>query len=207
MTIRESRPTTGVARLVAFTDGVVAIAITLIVLPLVDAARDGISGTEFVQKNYLGLIAAAVSFRVIAGFWKDHHRLYDHVTASTRSLVNLNLIWLAAIVFLPLPTVLIVASPGRDPVAAALYILTLLVASVSVRLQETLLVRAGLFEAGAQPSRRTLRADWVLPVIELVALIVTLLIPATGLYPLFLLVLAWPINLLLRRGSRERRML
>src|SRR3954454_6078556 len=117
-------PEHGAGRLVAFTDGVVAIAITLIVLPLVDSARSIGSqpATEFLQQNAFNLFAAALRFVVIASFWKDHHRLYRSVTGSTAALVNANLVWLAAIVFLPLPTVLIVESPGHDAVAAGLYI-------------------------------------------------------------------------------------
>lgn len=90
----------GSDRLVNFSDAVVAIAITLIVLPPVDSARD--LGTEsvgvFLRQNSDNLWAAALSFVVIGGFWKDHHRLFEQVTGYTRVVINVNLLWLAGIV-------------------------------------------------------------------------------------------------------------
>lgn len=192
----------GVGRLVGFTDAVVAIAITLIVLPLVDAARSigNRPASDFLAENGFNLLAAALSFVVIATFWKDHHRLYRRVTGSTKALINTNLLWLAGIVFLPLPTVLIVNSPGHDPVAAGLYIGTILVTEVAVRLQEVVIVRAGLAPGEALPSR-TLWTDWIVVALTLVALVITLTVPATGLYPLLLALLTRPLRWLLQRTS------
>ncbi|WP_291054047.1 TMEM175 family protein [Herbiconiux sp.] len=195
-------PESGVRRLVAFTDAVVAIAITLIVLPLVDTAQEGASSaTDFLTANALGLGAAALSFVVIAAFWKDHHRLYQGVTRSTRALVNANLLWVAGIVFLPLPTVLVVSSPGHDSLAAGLYIGAVLVTQIAVRLQELILARRGLLPPGREPVRGYLWADWITAGLTALALAVTLSVPPAGLYPLLLMLLSWPINWLVRRGG------
>ena len=198
----------GVGRLVGFTDGVVAIAITLIVLPLVDSARS--IGTqpalEFLHQNTFNLFAAALSFVVIASFWKDHHRLYRVVTGSTAALINANLVWLAAIVFLPLPTVLIVESPGHDPVAAGLYVGTIIAAQLAIRMQELIVVRSDLLPTEARPSARSLWADWIVVVLTVVALIVTVAVPQTGLYPLLLVLLGYPLNwLVLHAAPSETR--
>lgn len=192
----------GVGRLVGFTDGVVAIAITLIVLPLVDSARSigSTPAIAFLEANLFNLFAAALSFVVIASFWKDHHNLYRRVTGSNAALVNANLLWLAAIVFLPLPTVLIVESPGHDAVSAGLYIGTILVAQIAIRVQELIIVRAGLLPEDAVPPRRALRADWIVVALTFIALVVAVVAPVTGLYPLLLVLLAVPINRVLRRG-------
>lgn len=197
-------------RLIGFTDAVVAIAITLIVLPLVDSARSSTSGTalDFLIDNALNLFAAALSFVVIASFWRDHHRLYRYVTGSNALLVNANLLWLAGIVFLPLPTILIVDSPGHDPVAAGLYIGTILLTEIAVRLQEIVIVRCELLPPERQPDRRSVRADWITVGLTFAALLVTLFIPQTGLYPLLIVLLARPINWLVRRrtpAEDERR--
>lgn len=58
-------------RLVAFSDAVVAIAITLIVLPLVDHAIDAENATEFFAGNVVGLITALLSFVIVGVFWQD----------------------------------------------------------------------------------------------------------------------------------------
>jgi uncharacterized membrane protein len=197
-------PDASVERLVGFTNGVVAIAITLIALPLVDTARSVGSrpALDFLAANLLSLSAAALSFVVIAAFWKDHHRLYRTVTGSTTALINANLVWLASIVFLPVPTVLIVNSPGHDPVAAGVYIATVLVAEVSIRVQKVILTRRGLLGAGTEASSRFVWADWILVLLTLVALIVAVLLPVTSLYPLVLIVLARPIKWLALGDSR-----
>src|SRR4051794_5021732 len=98
----------GVDRLVFFSDAVVAIAITLIVLPLVDVAREPGAGTaaEFFGENGPGLLAAAVSFIGIGSFWREHHRMFNKAIGFNRTLVTVNLLWLAGIAFLPLATVL-----------------------------------------------------------------------------------------------------
>ncbi|WP_394771618.1 TMEM175 family protein [Lacisediminihabitans sp.] len=192
-----------IERLVGFTNGVVAIAITLIALPLVDIARSVESrpAADFLSANVLNLAAAALSFVVIAAFWKDHHRLYRSVTGSTTALINANLVWLATIVFLPVPTVLIVDSPGHDPVAAGVYVATVLVAETSIRVQKVILERKGLLGPGIAASTVFVWADWILVLLTLVALIVTVLFPVTSLYPLVLIVLARPIKWLALRGA------
>jgi len=193
----------GVRRLVGFTDGVVAIAITLIVLPLVDAARD--LGTkpaiDFLSDNGFNLLAAGLSFVVIALFWMDHHRLYRRVSGATAPLIRANLVWLAAIVFLPLPTVLIVDSPGHDPIAEGLYIGTVLVAQVAIRAQELIIVRERLVPGAAEVPAGVLWRDWIVVGLVAAALVVTLSVPAAGLYPLLFAVLARPLGYLARRGQ------
>ncbi len=96
----------GLERLVAFSDAVVAIAITLVVLPLVDTARDGASDSVlgFLRENAAPLGAAALSFVVIASLWQAHHSVWGRFTTATRGMMRVNFAWLAAIVFLPLPT-------------------------------------------------------------------------------------------------------
>jgi uncharacterized membrane protein len=186
--------------LIGFSDGVVAIAITVIILPLVDSARSFGSGPtlEFLQANLFNLEAAGLSFVVIASFWIDHHRLYKRVTGSTRTLVYANLLWLAAIVFLPLPTVLIVDSPGHDPVASALYIGTIVVADVAARLQELTIDRHHLDPE--KPAHTPLRwTAWTSTLLTVLALIIAVSIPTIGLYSLVLILLTTPINRL-RRG-------
>lgn len=191
-------PTTdrGLDRLVNFSDAVVAIAITLIILPLVDTAQEygGEPITEFLGANATGLAAAALSFVVIASFWRDHHRLFERTTGYSRALVSLNFVWLAGIVFLPLPTVLIVDASGEDRGAAMLYIGTMLVSMVAVRLQQLVIDRDGLLseQAASQPRSRLLM--WAPTALMLLAFVLAALVPGLGTKALLLLLLSLPLS-------------
>jgi uncharacterized membrane protein len=75
--------TRGLDRLVFFTDAVTAIAITLLVLPLVDsvteAAHAGLSAEQFIGNNVAAIAGFALSFLVIARLWIAHHSTFEHV--------------------------------------------------------------------------------------------------------------------------------
>jgi uncharacterized membrane protein len=190
----------GTERIIGLTDGVAAIAITLVALPLVDVAADvaheGLAGW-FAREGY-ALIAAAVSFASIAGYWRDHHALYRRVTGTTRLSVRLNFTWLAAIVFLPVATVLLVRAPKRDLSALALYIVLLCVTIALLNLQELELLRAGAIDPERRPSPRELASRWVPIGVRLLALAGALLIPALGLWSLLLVVIGPPVQWLVR---------
>lgn len=204
---RRLGPTTerGLDRVVNFSDAVVAIAITLIILPLVDLAQDDDDGSvaAFIGDNWTGLAAAALSFVVIANFWRDHHRLFERTAGYSRRLVTVNFVWLAGIVFLPLPTVLLFDGTGDDRGAPTLYIATMLVSMVAVRLQQVIVEREGLLsaEAAAAP-----RPPWALvwsPVgLMLLAGVLAATVPGLGAQALYLLLLSIPIGWI---GGRWRR--
>jgi TMEM175 potassium channel family protein len=89
-------------RIVAFSDGVFAIAITLLVLNL--TIEKGLSGsglTEELLNNWDNLVAYAISFAVIGRFWLVHHRFFGEVRAFDGRLLALNLVYLAWIVLIP----------------------------------------------------------------------------------------------------------
>ncbi|MEF2978976.1 TMEM175 family protein [Subtercola sp. YIM 133946] len=190
-------------RLVTFTDAVVAIAITLIVLPLVESAREHATepAIAYLRSDALNILAAALSFLVIATFWKQHHRLYKHVDMPTHGLVNANLLWVAGIIFLPVPSVLNLGNPDADALGSAIYIVTIIVTQVGVRIQELLLVRANCFEPGYAPVARYLWAHWITVALTVVALVLTIVFPNLGPLSLAVLLLARPINRAVRRGE------
>ena len=119
-------------RLVFFTDAIVAIAATLLVLPLVDEAatffrQDPPPPTsDFLSDIGPSLVAFAISFAVIVRLWSVHHRLFASVVALDPALVALNMLWAFTIVFLPLPTEITAISGNHDRTAVALYIGTML---------------------------------------------------------------------------------
>lgn len=90
------------ARIVAFSDGVFSIAITLLVLNLSIAkglADDEVFDALWDQRE--NLLAFAISFAVIGRFWLIHHRFFGEATAFDGRLIVLNLFYLAWIVLIP----------------------------------------------------------------------------------------------------------
>ena len=191
----------GFDRLVAFTDAVVAIAITLLVLPLVESAREAHPGpvVQFLRTNATSLFTFTLSFVVIAGFWRRQHRLFESVTGYTAALIWATMLWLFGIVFLPLPTQLLGGAVDDDRGAHALYIGTLLLTTVAGLLQQWLIRSSSLKKPGADV---VLAPALVATGLMTIALVASVAVPALGLWPLLLLALGDP---LLRLGRRLRR--
>jgi uncharacterized membrane protein len=89
-------------RIVAFSDGVFSIAITLLVLNLgiSDHLADGkVANALWDQRE--NLLAYAISFAVIGRFWVVHHSFFGEVTAFDSRLIGLNLLYLGWVVLIP----------------------------------------------------------------------------------------------------------
>ena len=199
----------GLDRLVNFSDAVVAIAITLVALPLVDLAQElrvngGEPGVRFVQQYGASLGAAALSFVVIGGFWREHHAEWERAVRYTPLLALLNLGWLATIVFLPVPTVLLFRSATYDPVTLALYIGAMLVDMVLSRCMQ-LEIAAHCGEPDEfERNRFRLLLEWIPVVLMAIALVLAVTLPAVGVKALYIVVLSFPLSALLRRIRRRR---
>ncbi|HOQ54587.1 MAG TPA: TMEM175 family protein, partial [Micropruina sp.] len=96
-------------RLVFFTDAVVAIAMTLLILPLMESIGD--APDEGDTLHWLGahrsqLVSFVLSFVIISVFWRAHHRLFEHVATVTQGLFVLDFCWMFTVVWLPIATAL-----------------------------------------------------------------------------------------------------
>jgi uncharacterized membrane protein len=90
------------SRIVAFSDGVFSIAITLLVLDL--SLGHGLSSDQIwhaIWDERERFISFAISFAVIGRFWVVHHRFFGEVRAFDGRLLSLNLLYLASIVLIP----------------------------------------------------------------------------------------------------------
>lgn len=101
-----------VERLNALSDGVFAVAITLLVLNLVGLPQ--ISGTvtesqlaHGIAQTWPHFFAYTLSFVIIAKFWISHHSLFSAIRRVDKMLIWLNVFYLLFIVFMPYPTNLI----------------------------------------------------------------------------------------------------
>lgn len=181
-------------RLVFFTDAVVAIAITLLVLPLVDvvplAAQNGQSATEVVTDHQPEIFGFLLSFAVISRLWLVHHNFFRHVRAYSRPLITCNVGWLLTIIVLPFPTEM-VGVYGDDRFTAAFYIATILLA-VLFQAGLELVVRADpeLASKTAPPPPEYLRGSVTAAALLAVALVLALAVPSLNYWTLLLLFLS-----------------
>ncbi len=159
----------GASRLEAFSDGVMAIAITLLVLDLVVPSRTDLAQHHQSLAQALGhlwpnFFAFVVSFLVIGIMWVNHHAMFSMVRAVDRQVLFANLFLLMVISAVPFPTRLLaeyLTQGGADAhVAAAVYSGTMVLASVafvilwlSVTRQQGLL-RPGIDVVAARASVR-----------------------------------------------------
>ena len=122
--------TTG--RLEAFSDGVIAIAITLLVLDIaVPASAEAhlLRSVADLWPSYLGYL---VSFATIGAMWLGHNAITEYLERADVGFMRLNLLLLLAIAFLPFPTRLFAEFIGKDSperVAVTIYGLSLLLTS------------------------------------------------------------------------------
>jgi uncharacterized membrane protein len=117
----EERSATGIARLLAFSDGVFAIAFTILVLDLEVPA--GLSAPELLtalRGQLPHLLSTGLSFAVIGRFWLSHHGLFRHVRVADRTLLLLNTVLMAPIALIPSATGLL-AEYGDLPIAVIVY--------------------------------------------------------------------------------------
>src|SRR5215813_2816647 len=90
-------------RLVAFSDAVFAITITLLVLEIRPPTNHTnlLHGLAALWPSYL---AYAVTFLFIGQVWANHHVMFDHIRAADRVVLLLNTLLLMAVAFLPFAT-------------------------------------------------------------------------------------------------------
>jgi uncharacterized membrane protein len=91
------------SRVEAFSDGVFAIAITLLVLTIAQPSNYRNLGHELATR-WPSLAAFVVSFAVIGIMWLNHHSVFSHFEHVDRGLIYLNMALLLTITFLPYPT-------------------------------------------------------------------------------------------------------
>jgi uncharacterized membrane protein len=122
-------------RLLTFVEAVVAIAITLLVLPLADVGAQVHGGdvAELLRAHALEMLGFALSFVVIARLWLGQHRIVSSLVRQSTVVIWLLIAWSFTIVFLPFPTTLVTGT-SNDGVARLLYIGTMTVSSALLTL-------------------------------------------------------------------------
>jgi TMEM175 potassium channel family protein len=127
----------------AFSDGVLAIAVTLLVLdlhvPLSNALREPLAVA--LAHEWPAYAAYVTSFLIIGIIWVNHHAVFQLVGRVDRSVLFLNLLLLMAVVAIPFATALLseylLAGNGNARIAALVYSAIMLVMSFGFALLYT----------------------------------------------------------------------
>ncbi len=114
-------------RLEAFSDGVFAVAITLLVLnikiPGLDLSPDKLPRDKdlwiALRDEWPMLAAYVTSFATIGVMWLNHHKIFKHIKRVDNLLILINLLLLLIIVFIPVPTALLAEYLVRPDLHAA----------------------------------------------------------------------------------------
>jgi uncharacterized membrane protein len=109
------------SRLEAFSDGVFAIAVTLLVL-LFDVPKDGGTLSQALLHQWPSYLAYAVSFLTIGIMWVNHHDVMHQIGHADRTFLFLTIGLLMCVAFVPYPTAIVAEFiRGSDREAAALF--------------------------------------------------------------------------------------
>jgi uncharacterized membrane protein len=144
----------------SFSDGVFAVAITVLIFNLLPIGRAHLS-YRVLGEAWPQYAAYTVSFLTIGIMWMNHHTLFGHVRLIDRPLLVLNLLLLMGIVAIPFPTALVaehLTGPDRagGAAAAAIYGAVMIVISLCYNAIWEYLVRHA--EAlGSSSTRQMLR--------------------------------------------------
>jgi uncharacterized membrane protein len=114
----------------SFSDGVFAFAITLLVLDIHVRPAEFNHLWRGIANQWPSYLGYATSFLTVGGIWLVHHGIFRHVRYANRRLMQVNLLLLMAVAFLPFPTSLVaeaIRNTSAERAAVIFYGVSLLV--------------------------------------------------------------------------------
>jgi len=189
------RPAAETDRVLALSDGVIAIVITLLVLDLTvpSVPRDQqlalLPGA--IARQWPEFLGFVLSFFVVGFYWVLHRRTFVYIERHDRGVVYLNLCFLLLVAFVPYATSLFTTYPGRfgTPFLSVVLALTgLSLAALWIYADRSEVLEAGLRSRTVQIQAARFLAS---PAVFVLAAVVGWFVPVAGMLTWFLLV---PIN-------------
>jgi TMEM175 potassium channel family protein len=120
------RPASAVSdtgRLETFADGVMAIAITLLVLEIRVPSHERGRLAHALAQQWPSFAAYVTSFLTIGVIWVNHHRMFKLIGRTTHSFLMLNIGFLMVVSFIPFPTALVASAiKAHDGVRTATFV-------------------------------------------------------------------------------------
>jgi len=164
----------------ALSDGIFAIALTLLVLGIdVPTGQEGHlwAALDDTLPQVLGYV---ISFGTAARLWLSHHRLFDDLEAVDTRLIQLNLVYLGLVAFLPFPSGLL-GDYGDEAASVVVFAVTVAAIVGLGAVMRAHARTAGLFKADARHPEFD-RGGVLVPAIFLASIPVAFISPAVALY-------------------------
>ena len=185
-------------RTVALSDGVFAIALTLLVLnigvPELASGHQSVLGSRLLDHG-TEFFSYALGFTVIGLLWVRHHTFYRGVDRIDTPLTVINLVYLGFVAFLPYPT-RILGLYGSQPAAVIMYAATAATVSIVARVNTLHALRAGLLsDAGRREVARRGESWAVVPAVFILSIPIAFVSASAALY-------SWVLILVLPRLRR-----
>jgi uncharacterized membrane protein len=201
------RATLGAERTGAFVDAVVAIAMTLLILPLMesvsDVAGEDLSVGHWFDEHRPQVVSFLISFALNAMFWMNQHRMFAAVRGVSVAFMWLTVAWLLSIVWLPVATSMSGQMGDRDPVVKVVYIGSMiLIAVLSLSCRLYLRAHPDLTDTSTHDMNDGITVDVSMVVLFGLSLLVAVLVPAVGYWALCLMALTGVLQNILARRAR-----
>lgn len=162
------------SRIVAFSDGVFSIAITLLVLGItVDPGLPHDKLAHALWEEREAVLAYAISFAVIARFWLVHHAFFSEVKAFDTKLIALNMLYLGFLVLIPFSSQVLGDYGGQLP-AVVVYSANLAAVVLIGQWMSWDARRAGLTTIDAETARENLIRGLFIAGVFLISILVAL---------------------------------
>ena len=193
-----------VGRVAAFSDGMFAIAMTVLVLTI--SVPMGLqSGTEInqaIRDEVPALLSFALSFAVIGRYWVAHHSFLRGVERVTGAFLGLNLLLLGCIALVPFPTSLL-GEYGRFVVPTVVYAASVGCVGLTFGILEWYTLRRNLVRPGAEAGvRYGIAKSWMAPAVFFTSIPVAFWIGADWAKSWWMLML--PVGIVIERVMKRR---
>lgn len=192
MSVPFQRESTETDRLLALSDGVIAIAITLLVLEITVPEVPSGTGTARIQAvfvdQWVPFVGYVLSFLVIGNYWVLHRRVFVHIEKHDQGILWLNLVFLLLVAFVPYGTSVFSTYP--DQVGVTVIAIVLALTGLSLALLWLYASRNRLLEAGLTSRVVGIQAARFLasPLVLLVSVVVATVDPTWAMLSWLLLV-------------------
>ncbi|MBO9624647.1 MAG: DUF1211 domain-containing protein [Sphingomonas sp.] len=178
----------GVTRIEAFSDGVIAIIITIMVLEMKAPEEPGVAHLLALWPVF---VAYALSYAYVAIYWVNHHRMFSHARRVTNALVWSNIALLFALSLVPFATAYLGSQEfSRD--STLLYMGVMILPAFAYVWLQSVVRRTGSQDEAAQAyHQRSVRKGIVATLIYGSGMLLTLISPWAGLACAALVALLW----------------
>jgi uncharacterized membrane protein len=144
-------------RFIAFSDAVVAIAITLLALALpIPRATSGYTNLQLLdalRKDWYDYLDFFISFLVIGNHWAIHRRIFRYVCRLGGHVTRLNMLWLLMMIMTPFATELL-SGDGARGVRVTVYALIQIIATTALMEMSREVRQGGMLRPDAPQSAR-----------------------------------------------------